>query len=347
MHIARLPVLIYHFIRIAVKHSGCDRTKLLFQFRTGNFYCFACNIGCGRCIRTGIIRRRIRVGAEYRNIFNRTFHAFRNHLCKNRIAPGSHVCSPDDQVKGSVIRKFDRCRSDIHIRNTRSLHCHRNTGSSDFSFSHIPYRIFFIPVKQFFTFFHASVKSTGICSLAKISRHLHAFANHILFTDNRRVYSKLFRQFIHAGFHSKNSLRRPISAIGSGRQLICINHIIRKTMCFKPSGIKRNRFMSAQSYGCRSMFTISTGIGKSIQIKSTDMSVPVGAKAYAYFHLMSWRSCNHSLFSGKNKFCRSACFHGDKRRIYFTDRCLFCSKSTADTRLFNTYHAFFNSQCIR
>ena len=75
------------------------------------------------------------------------------------------------------------------------------------------------------------------------------------------------------------------------------------------------------------------------------MSVPVCSQTYTDFHLMPRRTGNLTLFSCKYKFGGLSGLQCDKRRIYFTDCCLFCSKTPTDSWFLNTYPALWNAQC--
>ena len=116
-------------------------------------------------------------------------------------------------------------------------------------------------MEQLLTARHAFVQRTGICSFAIIGRHFHALPEHVLFPDESRIDSKLLCQLIDSSFQCKNTLCRSVAPIGACCHRIGIYYIIAKPECLQASGIKRNRFVSAQSYRRRTMLAISTGIG--------------------------------------------------------------------------------------
>ena len=116
-------------------------------------------------------------------------------------------------------------------------------------------------MEQLLTARHAFVQCTGIRGFPIICRHFHALPEHVLLPDDRRIDSKLLCQLVDRSFQCKNALGRSVAPIGTCCHRIGIYNIIAKPECLQASGIKRNRFVSAQSYRRRTMLAISTGIG--------------------------------------------------------------------------------------
>ena len=240
VNLPHTPIFEYRFFRLTSKHSRRNRTQFFLQFLAGKFYCFSCYIGSRRCIRTGIIRRCVRICTKYCHVIHRAVHTLSHHLCQNRITAGSHICRTDDQVKRSIICQFHSCGTDIDVGYTGTLHRHRNTGGPHFSIAHLPDRIFLFPAKKLTASCHTAVKRAGICSLSIIRRHLHALPEHIFLPNLRRVDAKRLRKLIDRGLQSKDSLGCAIAAISARRHCICIDNIVTKPERLKSSCIKRN-----------------------------------------------------------------------------------------------------------
>ena len=313
----------------AAKHFCRNHRHTFSQFRAGFFHCFSRYIGCAGSIGSRIIGRAVGIGSVHHDIINAAFQTFRGNLGKRGITPGSHIRGTDGQGIESVIIQLNRCRSHIHAGDTGTLHGHGHSFGTDFSIPHILRRWFCIPVKHFFCPCHTTVQSAGIHLFVVIRRSNLSLTHHIFFPDHCRIHLQPVSQFIHCTLKRKDSLRCTISAIGTCRLHIRIHHIVMKTKCFQISIVKRDRFMSGKAHCRWSMFSISTGIGKCIEINGTDRTILHSPKANPNLHFMARRACRLTLLSAENKLGRLSGLPGDKGREYLRYTALFCPKATA------------------
>ena len=197
-------------------------------------------------------------------------------------------------------------------------------------------RIILIPVTHLFHLCNATVQGAACICLTVKCRHDLSFFYYVHLTKFHRIHMEFFCQFINCCLNGKKSLCCTISTISSRRHNIRINHIVNKAECLCFS-VKRNRFVPGQSDCCRPMFPIGTCVRNGVQINSTDSSIFHSSKFHMHFHLMSRRRSCHAFLTGKNNLTRLLCHPGHICRIDLTDRCLFCSKTSSDTRLADTY----------
>ena len=151
-------------------------------------------------------------------------------------------------------------------------------------------------------------------------------------------------QLIYCRFHCKNTLSCTITTIGTCSLHICIDNIKSKPVGFCMS-VKSDWFMTAESYCCRTVFSVCPSVGQSIKINCLDDTIFICTCAYCDLHLMArWRA-DHGLISGEDHLGRAACFPGHDRRIDLTDRGLLCTKAATDPWLDHTYFGSRNVQC--
>ena len=168
---------------------------------------------------------------------------------------------------------------------------------------------------------------------------------HVFIADLQWIHAKFVCQPVYHGFHCKNSLCCPITAVSACWHMVRVYNIIPETKCFRL--VHRDGFMSTQTYSCRSMLSESTCIRQSIQVQRTDRTIFHCTQFHGHFHLMPRRWCDHGFLSGKNHFGRFSGFHRHNCRIYLGYHGLFCSKTSSDSRLYDADFWFWNIERIR
>src|SRR5699024_4706228 len=115
------------------------------------------NVGGGGGVGAGIVGRGVGVRAEDGHILHAAVHALGGHLGQDGVAAGAHVGRSDDQVVGAVLGELDGGGAHVHVGDTRSLHGHGYAGGPHFAVSHIPDRVFFLPVEHLAAVLHTAV----------------------------------------------------------------------------------------------------------------------------------------------------------------------------------------------
>ena len=126
--------------------------------------------------------------------------------------------------------------------------------------------------------------------------------------------------------------------------MVGINNIISKSVCFERTRVERNRLVSGKPYGCGTVFTVRSRIGKRIEVKRANRTILACAQTDANFHFMSGRACDLRFFSRIIDFCGSARFHRNESGVHFANSRLLCAETAANTRFFNTYTALGNTE---
>ena len=258
--------------RTAAHHLCSYFTHIRFQLFAGHLHRFSRQIGGGGRIGTGVIWGGIRVCPKHLYLVYRTIHTLCCHLGKDRITACTHIRSTDHQIIETFVSQLHGSGTYVQIRYTGALHGESHTCRPHLSISHIPNREFFIPVENIFTFCNTAIQCTGIRLLTVIRRHDHAFPDNILFTECNGIHVKPCSQLIDSTLYCKKSLRCTVTTVSSGRLNVRIDHVIGKPVCLQTSGVKRNGFMSGQTYRCRSMLAKCSCIRQGIHIQRTDLS---------------------------------------------------------------------------
>ena len=139
-------------------------------------------------------------------------------------------------------------------------------------------------------------------------------------------------KFIDCGFHGINSLRSSVASVGSRGLYIGINHVIGKAVRLRMA-VKSDRFMAAQSHGCRTVFPVSAAVGKSINIQGPDNSILISSRSHPDLHLVAGRPADLGFVPAEKDLGRPAGLPGDKRRIDLADRGLLRAEAAADPGL--------------
>ena len=92
------------------------------------------------------------------------------------------------------------------------------------------------------------------------------------------------------------------------------------------------------------VLAVGAAVGEGIDIQRADMSVPVGAKADADFHLVAGGTGDLAFLPGIDQLGRAAGFEGDKSGIHLAHRSLLGAKAAADAGLFHPDAALGDAQ---
>ena len=221
--------------------------------------------------------------------------------------------------------------------NTGSLHGHGNSHGTHLAISHISAWEFFLPADHFGCTHETVIQSASRCNLIIVGHHAHTLTYHIFHADLYRIHTDLTCQFINYRFQGKYTLCGAIAPICTGCTDIGINYIKGMSVSFQIGCIQGNRLVSGQSCRCRSMVSISTGIGQVVNFNGTDRSVMAGSNLHSHFHLMTGRTGNLAFFSAIKQLGWLFCHPGHKSRINLCYNGLFGSESATNTRLQGTY----------
>ena len=137
------------------------------------------------------------------------------------------------------------------------------------------------------------------------------------------VHIQLMSQFIDSRFYGKQSLRCAVTAVSTGR------HVVR---------IQRDGFVARKAHGRRAMLTISTGIGKGVQINALHNAVLRGTQPHMNLHFVTRRGCDLAFHTTENDLGGLFGLPSHKSRIHLTDRRLLGTKSAADAGLCHAHH---------
>ena len=191
----------------------------------------------------------------------------------------------------------------------------------------------------------ASIQRAAGVDSPVVGRHHVAFLHGIFQTQFNGIHVQLCCQFIGCGFDCKQALCGTIAAVGTGRHVICINHIADKAESLR-FAVQRDGLVSGQSHCRGAMLTVGTGIGQCVQIYAFHDAILCGAHPDMDLHFMAGRGCDLAFQTAENDLGRLFCLPCHECRIHFTDRRLLCAKAAADAGLGNANHGLWNVQRI-
>ena len=160
------------------------------------------------------------------------------------------------------------------------------------------------------------------------------------------VHIQLMSQFIDSRFYGKQSLRCAVTAVSTGRHVVRIHHITDKAEGFCLA-VQWDGLVTGKAHGRRAMLTVSTGIGKGVQINALHNAVLRGTQPHMDLHFVTRRGCDLAFHTTENDLGGLFGLPCHKSRIYLTDRRLLGTKSAADAGLCHAHHGFGNMQCVR
>ncbi len=198
--------------------------------------------------------------------------------------------------------QFQRDTADIHSGDGRPLHGDRASYRSDGVVIKAHQRILFVPSGHLLYPQQTAVQRRAGVHLAKVGRHHLLFLRCILKPQTDRIPPQLFRQLIDRRLHRKNSLRRSVSAVRTGRHDVGVDGIRAEAKAFCP--VQRDGFMAGQTDRRRPVFSVRTGVGQRVQVDGPDFSILRSSEADLHLHLMARGRCRLTLFSCKGNHRR-------------------------------------------
>ncbi len=155
----------------------------------------------------------------------------------------------------------------------------------------------------------------------------------------KRVHPQLVGQLIDSGFHRKQTLGCAVTAVSTGRHVVGVHHIADKAERFGLA-VQRDGLVAGQAHGCRAVLTVSTGVGKGVQVNALDDAVLCGTQPHMHLHLVARRGCRLAFHTAEDDLGGLFGLPSHKSRVHLADRRLLGAKAAADAGLGHAHHGF-------